>query len=66
MVTDHNKMEDVTKGLTELNRIDMISSSHVAFHAHPHLTLRVYNTFLIVSHKFSLQLITIIKTLKIL
>ena len=45
MVTDHNKMEDVTKGLAELNHIDMISSSHVAFHAHPHLTLRVYNTF---------------------
>ena len=66
MVTDHNKMEDVTKGLTELNHIDMISSSHVAFHAHPHLTLRVYNTFLIVSHKFSLQLIIIIKALKIL
>ena len=66
MVTDHNKMEDVTKGLTELNHIDMISSSHVAFHAHPHLTLRVYNTFLIVSHKFSLQLIIIIKELKIL
>ena len=66
MVTDHNKMEDVTKGLAELNHIDMISSSHVAFHAHPHLTLRVYNTFLIVSHKFSLQLIIIIKALKIL
>ena len=66
MVTDHNKMEDVTKGLTELNHIDMISSSHVAFHAHPHLTLRVYNTFLIVSHKFSLQLIIIIKALKTL
>ena len=63
MVTDHNKMEDVTKALNELDHFDMILSSHVAFHAHPHLTLRVYNTFLIVSHKFLLQLITIIKTL---
>ena len=45
MVTDHNKIKDVTKALTELNHFDMISSSHVAFHAHQHLTLRVYNTF---------------------
>ena len=66
MVTDHNKIEDVTKALTELNHFDMISSSHVAFHAHPHLTLRVYNTFSKVSHKFLLQLITIIKTLNML
>ena len=66
MVTDHNKIEDVTKALTELNHFDMILSSHVAFHAHPHLTLRVYNTFSMVSHKFLLKQITIIRTLKML